>query len=102
MSWLNIFRSPKKNPTRPCSAALAKERLQVIVAHERVKRTGPDFLPKLQKEITDVISKYVQIRPEDVHVDFAQSNERSVLELNITFPDDEKEDSSVNSSSAQA
>lgn len=72
---------------KPSSAQTAKERLKVVVSHERIRRHTPDFLPKLQKEITEVIAKYVEIRPEDVVVDFAQSGDRSVLELNITFPD---------------
>ena len=44
----NIFRpSPNKS-----SAALAKERLQIIVAHERGSRRGsPDYLPALKKEL---------------------------------------------------
>lgn len=73
---------------QPNTASIAKERLQVIVAHERVQRNGPDFLPMLQKEITAVIAKYVNIGPDEVRVDFEQHGDRSVLELNITFPDD--------------
>ena len=36
------------------SAAVAKERLQIIVAHERRKRTEPDYLPMMQKEIVSI------------------------------------------------
>ena len=81
MSWLKFLR-PKQS-----SASIAKERLQIIVAHQRSGLQKPDFLPKLQQEITDVIAKYVNIDKEQVKVDFDQQGDRSVLELNITIPD---------------
>lgn len=73
----------------PSSAALAKERLQIIVAHERNKRnrTQPDFLPQMQQEIIDVIRKYININSDQVVVSLDDSDNCSVLELNITLPD---------------
>ncbi|MDO8954290.1 MAG: cell division topological specificity factor MinE [Gammaproteobacteria bacterium] len=82
MKWLKELFLPSNQ-----SACLAKERLQVIVAHERSHRQGPDFLQQLQQEITAVIAKYVNIGLGDVVVDFEQKGDRSVLELNITLPD---------------
>lgn len=74
--------------TNKASAQVARERLMVIVAHERGQHEQqPDFLPMLQKEITEVIAKYVKVSQDQVHVDFEQKGGRSVLELNITFPD---------------
>ncbi len=71
------------------SAQTARERLMVIVSHERGQHDHqPDFLPMLQKELTDVIAKYVKIDKNQVHVDFEQKGGRSVLELNITLPED--------------
>lgn len=87
MPLLDYFRSSNKQNT----AQLAKERLQIIVAHERSSRGGPDYLPQLKQDILDVIRKYVDIDPNKVTVQLDQkSNELSVLELNITFPDDKK------------
>ncbi|GAB2931932.1 cell division topological specificity factor MinE [Rheinheimera gaetbuli] len=86
MSLLDYFRSSKKN-----TANTAKERLQIIVAHERRKRNSPDYLPQLERDILEVIRKYVDISPEDIAVSLEQrDNELSVLELNITFPDDKR------------
>lgn len=85
MNWIKkiLFGEPKKR-----SAQVAHERLKVIVAHERGRyETQPDFLPRLQKEITEVIAKYVKVNQDQVRVDFEQKGGRSVLELNITFPD---------------
>lgn len=67
------------------SAKTAKERLQIIVAHER-KSTSPDFLPMLQKELIDVIAKYVKIDKDQVKVELESSGDCSILELNVTLP----------------
>ncbi len=69
------------------------ERLQIIVAHERTSRSGPDYLPQLKQDILDVIRKYVQIDPEQVTVQLDKKGEElSVLELNIMLADDKKTD----------
>ena len=81
MGWLDYFRSSHKN-----TAAVAKERLQIVVAHERMQRNGPDYLPLLQKDILQVISKYVAIDPDDVRVNLEKDGDYSVLELNISLP----------------
>ena len=72
---------------KPNTAAGAKERLQIIVAHERRKRSQPDYLPMMQQEILQVIRKYVQIADDDVSVQLENSDDCSVLELNITLPE---------------
>ncbi|HLV78026.1 MAG TPA: cell division topological specificity factor MinE [Marinobacter sp.] len=82
MSFLDYFRSKKTN-----SASVAKERLQIIVAHERGQRDMPDYLPQLQQELLDVIRKYVQISDDMVQVDVDRNDSCSVLELNVTLPE---------------
>lgn len=83
MSIFDYFLSKKKTPT----ASIAKERLQIVVAHERNKRNAPDYLPLLQQEILQVIRKYVDISQDQVEVQIDNTNNCSVLELNITLPD---------------
>jgi cell division topological specificity factor len=86
MSLLDYFRSTKKN-----TASTAKERLQIIVAHERNRRNSPDYLPQLERDILAVIRKYVDIADDQVSVSLEKSSdELSVLELNVTFPDEKK------------
>lgn len=88
MSLLAHFFTKKKS-----SAAVAKERLQIIVAHERGQRPRqPDFLPKLQQEILQVISKYVSIDTNKVKVqlDKHADGDMEVLELNITLPEGDR------------
>lgn len=82
MALLDYFRSNKKT-----TASLAKERLQIIVAHERNDRKSPDYLPQLKRDILKVISRYVQISEDKVSVEVDQSDDLAVLELNVTLPD---------------
>jgi len=83
MSIVNFFRSRKKSPT----ASLAKERLQIIVAHERGQRDEPDYLPALQRDLVEVIRKYVNIDNDQVQVALDSQGSCSILELNVTLPD---------------
>ncbi|WP_148861893.1 cell division topological specificity factor MinE [Marinobacter fonticola] len=82
MSFLDYFKSKKKN-----TANMAKERLQIIVAHERGRRDQPDYLPQLQQELVAVIRKYVQIDDDMVQVELDRNDDCSVLELNVTLPE---------------
>ena len=65
------------------SAAIAKERLKIVLAHERAGRHAPDFLPKLQKELIDVVARYVAIREDMIRVNLGKAGETSLLEINI-------------------
>lgn len=69
------------------SASVAKERLQVIVAHERRKRNQPDYLPALQRDIMEVIKKYVDIDIDNIEVQLENHGNCAVLELNVTLPE---------------
>ena len=82
MSLLDYFKT-----SRPSSASLAKERLQILVAHERVSHNQPSYLPQLQKELLEVIQKYVKVNKDDISVSFEQDDHQETLELNIVLPD---------------
>jgi cell division topological specificity factor len=86
MKLLDYFRS-----SRQASASIAKERLQILVAHERAERNKPDYLPKLQKELLEVIRKYVHVDLDAISVTMEQDDKREVLELNIVLPDDREQ-----------
>ena len=55
------------------SASVAKERLKIVLAHERAGRDAPDFLPKLQKELIDVVGRYVEIRDDMIRVNLGKA-----------------------------
>lgn len=81
MSLFDFFRA-KPVPT----AAMAKERLQVVISHERRDRnSGTDYLPKLKEEILAVIRKYQTIEEKDVSVQLERQADCEILELNITL-----------------
>ena len=84
MSLLNFLIGEKK-----ATASLAKERLQIILAHERSGRgaSRPDYLPALQRELLAVISKYVSIQPGDIKVNLERQDNLEVLEVKIELPD---------------
>lgn len=71
------------------TASVAKERLQIILAHERSGRNAaePDYLPALQKELVAVISKYIHINPDDIKVQLDRQDNLEVLEVKIELPD---------------
>jgi cell division topological specificity factor len=81
---MSIFSYLKK---RNATASVAKERLQIIISHERSQRSTPDYLPKLQEEILEVLAKYVPINKQKVSVNIERIGNGSVLELNVTMPD---------------
>jgi cell division topological specificity factor len=70
-------------PPRPKSAAIAKERLKIVLAHERASRHAPEFLPSLQKDLLVVVGRYVHIDDDMIRVTLGKSGETSLLEINI-------------------
>jgi len=77
---LDYFRQPQS------TAKVAKERLQIIIAHERIERDKPDYMNMLQQDLLDVIAKYVSIDKEDIKIDLQRKDGCSILELNIMLP----------------
>ena len=84
MSLLSLLLGEKKK-----TASVAKERLQIILAHERTGRSGhqPDYLPALQRDLVAVLSKYVKINPEDIKVNLERQDNLEVLEVKIELPE---------------
>ena len=85
MSLLSFLLGEKKK-----SASVAKERLQIILAHERSGRNpggSPDYLPALQRDLVAVISKYVKIDPAHLKVNVERQDNLEVLEVKIELPE---------------
>ncbi len=82
MNILEFFRAAR----RPTLAATAKERLQILLAHERADRNSPDFLPQLQRELLDVVKKYLAIDDDKVAVRLQRESGCSLLEVNVELP----------------
>lgn len=82
MSFLSFLLGEKKK-----TATVAKERLQIILAHERSGRGASEYLPSLQRELVAVISKYVRVNPEDIKVNLERQEDLDVLEVKIELPE---------------
>ena len=85
MNLFDFFRRQRQAQT---PAETAKERLQILLAHERVDTGGPDYLPLLQKEILEVVKKYlpVAVDRDKVEVKLERGADVSTLEVNIELP----------------
>ena len=84
MSLMDYFRS-----SRPKTASIAKERLQILVAHERRgQRKQPAYLQDLQRDLLAVVRKYVNVSPDAITVSTEKDENGEVLELNIVLPEE--------------
>jgi cell division topological specificity factor len=83
-SFLTILLGEKKQ-----TANVAKERLQLILAHERSGRNAaePDYLQDLQRDLIAVVSKYIKIDVKDIKVNLDRHGNLEVLEVKIELPD---------------
>ncbi|WP_045388636.1 cell division topological specificity factor MinE [Falsirhodobacter sp. alg1] len=84
MSFFNFGRKGRQ----PKTAQTAKDRLQILLAHERSSGgpEGADYLPMLQRDIVAAIRKYVPIGDKDVDVRMERGDQMSSLEINIELP----------------
>lgn len=80
MNLLNFLRR------RTASAPVARERLQILLAHERGLRNQPDLLNILREEILAVVSRHVVLEPEKVIVRMDRGESVSTLEVDIEIP----------------
>ena len=78
---MSIFRLFGKQRTAPA----ARERLQVLLAHER-SSTGSDLITVLREEILAVIAKHVQVDSDRVHVKMDRDEHMSILEIDVEIP----------------
>lgn len=82
-SFLSFMLGEKKK-----TANVAKERLQIILAHERNGRNPkPDYMDDLQRDLLAVIAKYIPINLDDIKVSVDRQDNLDVLEVKIELPD---------------
>ncbi len=72
--------------SRNASAPVARERLQILLAHERSLRGQPDLLGVLREEILAVVSRHVVLDPDKVIVKMERGESVSTLEVDIELP----------------
>jgi cell division topological specificity factor len=92
MALLDYFL--RKKEKQVTTASKAKERLQIIVAHERNSRNKqPDYLPQLTEDILNVLRKYIKVSDETFSINLDKKDgDLNVLELNIELHDELNKD----------
>jgi cell division topological specificity factor len=73
---------------RDTSAPVARERLQILLAHERGLLGQPDLLVTLREQILAVVSRHVKLDPDKVIVRLERGKTVSTLEVDIEVPND--------------
>ena len=71
---------------RNASAPVARERLQILLAHERGRSGAPDLLETLRSEILSVVSKHVDLDPDKIVIRMDRGKFVSMLEVDIEVP----------------
>lgn len=74
--------------SRGRSAPVARDRLQVLLAHERALAGRPDLAAVLQEEILAVIARHIPIDQDKVVVKVDRGSQVSTLEIDIEMPQD--------------
>ena len=70
------------------SATVARERLQILLAHERGEVGQSDLVVRLREEILAVISRHVTLDPDKVVVKMDKGKHVSTLEVDIELPNE--------------
>ena len=70
------------------SSSVARERLQLILAHERAENGRPDLIITLREEILNVIAKHVTVERDKVQIKLDRGEGVSTLGVDIEFPVD--------------
>jgi len=83
MIFFGLF---KRRNTQPGTAPVARERLQVLLAHERAAPGQPNLLGALKDEIINAIARHVTVKPEAVKVRIERRNSTAILRIAVDIP----------------
>lgn len=82
MTIFNIFR-------RNSSAPVARERLQILLTHERESSCSPQLVALLHREMMAAIAKHIAIDADKLEVEIRHKGKVSLLEINLEIPSSE-------------
>lgn len=83
MSIFNLFR-------RANSGNVARERLQILLTHERRSGSSQELVALIHREVIAAIAKHVNIDPDKVEVEIQYRDKVSFLEINLELPAPER------------
>ena len=89
-----MFRFFRQQPRKSDSAQAAKERLQILLAHDRTDRAREDLLPLLQRDILEVVKRHMRVDSDAVEIKLERGDDMSSLEINIEVPDSQSRQAS--------
>ena len=69
------------------TATVAKDRLRILIEQERGLRGAPDYLPLLQRELLEVIRKYINVDIDSVNVSLHKDGGNELLDISVTLPE---------------
>ena len=72
--------------SRRSTAPVARDRLQILLSHERAFIGGNDLAATLQEEILRVIAKHIAIDRDKVKVNLERGDSVSTLEIDVEMP----------------
>ena len=70
---------------REDTAAVARQRLQVALAHQRAECKNPEFTPKLRRDLLNVLLKYMNGQPQEVRVTIDREDEGATFQFHVVF-----------------
>lgn len=70
----------------PSSASAAKERLMLVISHERLDATRAEILPKLQAEIVELLRKHLNLDRVDARVSLESAGGTDLLQVEVMLP----------------
>lgn len=86
---MSMFRIFAGRPAAPATAPIARERLQILLAHERVLcGQKPDLLMLLREEILAAVARHVALDPDKVMVRMERGKNVSILEVDVELPNE--------------
>jgi cell division topological specificity factor len=84
---MSMFRLFSSRPAAPATAPIARERLQILLAHERgLRGDRPDLLMLLREEILAAVARHVALDPDKVIVRMERGRDVSTLEVDVELP----------------
>lgn len=95
---MKLFRFLKTRGTAP----VARERLQILLAHERIALGHGNLIAILRDEILATIAKHIEIAPEALKVKMGQEGAISTLEIDVEIPTEKVGASRVRQNSTRA
>jgi cell division topological specificity factor len=79
---MNIFSIFGRRTTAP----VARERLQILLSHERSTSCNSDLIALLQKEVLAALAKHIDVDPDKVQIKMERRQDVSLLEIDVEIP----------------